>query len=329
MANSLLMPPSSSEPQNALALSQQAPSFFKSQTSWSLPYPLSLFSNSESQEKWQSYENILIACLRTGDNESAYLYLEELTDRFGETNERVIALRGLYAEATARTPQELDDVMANYEEILKEDPSVFTIRKRRAALLRSMGKTSEAVTALTNLLDTSPTDVETWAELADVYVELGLYEQAIFSLEEVLLFAPNAWNMQAKLGEVLYLSAVRAEGGDQLKTLSESMRRFCRSIELCDYYLRGYYGLKLSTTKLLDVLATSKKSQQAAADPVTGELATPSLAAVTKLNEVATSKLVEIVRRSASGEKDWDGYNAAEVIAARELIEKDVQKIQR
>lgn len=23
------------------------------------------------------------------------------------------------------------------------------------------------------------------------------------------------------------------------------MRRFCRSIELCDDYLRGYYGLKL------------------------------------------------------------------------------------
>lgn len=239
------MSPTNSEPQTALALSQQAPSFFKSQSSWSLPYPLSLFSNSESQEKWQSYENIFLACLRTGDNESAYLCLEELTDRFGSTNERVTALRGLYAEATAKTPEELDDVMAHYEEILKEDSSVFSIRKRRAALLRSMGKTSEAVAALTNLLDTSPTDVETWAELADVYVEIGLFDQAIFSLEEVLLFAPNAWNMQAKLGEVIFMSANRAEGGDQLKTLSESMRRFCRSIELCDNYLRGYYGLKL------------------------------------------------------------------------------------
>ena len=29
------------------------------------------------------------------------------------------------------------------------------------------------------------------------------------------------------------------------KILAESMRRFCRSIELCDDYLRGYYGLKL------------------------------------------------------------------------------------
>lgn len=64
-------------------------------------------------------------------------------------------------------------------------------------------------------------------------------------------------------------------------------------------------------------------------DPVTGELAPPSLAAVTKLNELAIAKLGEIVRRSASGEKGWDGYNQAEIIAAREIVEKDAQRLQR
>lgn len=29
------------------------------------------------------------------------------------------------------------------------------------------------------------------------------------------------------------------------KYLAESLKRFCRSVELCDDYLRGYYGLKL------------------------------------------------------------------------------------
>jgi hypothetical protein len=28
------------------------------------------------------------------------------------------------------------------------------------------------------------------------------------------------------------------------------MRRFCRSVELCDDYLRGYYGLKLVCSAL-------------------------------------------------------------------------------
>lgn len=249
MASALLAPPSNTSPESALHLSQAAPSFFASQASFNLPWPLSLLSASESQEKWQIYNNIFIACLASGDSESAYLCLEEITDRFGKENERVMALNGLYQEATAKNDTELQAVLGRYEELLQEDPTLFAVRKRRAALLRSMGRTNEAVAALTELLDASPIDAEGWAELADVYLTQGLYEQAIFSLEEVLLVTPNAWNIHARLGEVLYLNANHSEGAEQVKGLSEAMRRFCRSIELCDDYLRGYYGLKLVSPK--------------------------------------------------------------------------------
>ena len=248
MSTSLLLPPTNSSPETSLTLSQRAKSFFSSQSSWlsSVPYPLSLFINTESQEKWQIYENIFLACLRTGDNEAAYLCLEELTDRFGKGNDRIVALQGLYQEGTAKDNKDLVEVMESYNEILKSDPTIFSIRKRRAALLRSIGRPEEAIKAISNILDSSPTDAEAWAELGDLYLTQGAYEQAVFCLEEVMLIMPNAWNMQAKLGEVLYLSAARTDGAaDQLKLLSESMRRFCRSIELCDDYLRGYYGLKL------------------------------------------------------------------------------------
>jgi hypothetical protein len=40
------------------------------------------------------------------------------------------------------------------------------------------------------------------------------------------------------------MAATASESGAD-KYLTESLRRFCRSIELCDDYLRGYYGLKL------------------------------------------------------------------------------------
>jgi hypothetical protein len=50
--------------------------------------------------------------------------------------------------------------------------------------------------------------------------------------------------MHARLGEVLFIAASANESAAE-KYLTESMRRFCRSIELCDDYLRGYYGLKL------------------------------------------------------------------------------------
>lgn len=128
--------------------------------------------------------------------------------------------------------------------------------------------------ALNSLLDVSPTDAEAWAELADLYISQGLYQQGIFALEEVLLITPNAWNVSAlyrhrkpvtgnytnnlrikihaRLGEVQYAAAATAGSGSGSEVnasmyLTESLRRFCRSIELCDDYLRGYYGLKLVT----------------------------------------------------------------------------------
>ncbi|TKA75218.1 hypothetical protein B0A55_05897 [Friedmanniomyces simplex] len=327
-----LTAPTSSDPRPALSLFAQAPSFLSSQTSswWSsLPYPLSLFLNTESQEKWASYENLFLACLRTGDHETAYACLESLTDRFGKTNDHVLALQGLYQEATAQNTEELEEVMKAYDEVLKDDPTIFSVRKRRAALLRSVGKSAEAIADLTVLVDASPTDAEAWAELADLHLSQGNCEQAFYCLEEVLLVMPHAWNMHARLGEVVYMSAQKMDGGDQMKALAESMRRFCRSIELCDGYLRGYYGLRLTTGRLLEVLQGAKKGQLTASDSLAGDLAPPSIGTVKKLNELATSKLAEIVRRGTAGEKGWDGYSEAELKAARELIDSDTQKIQR
>lgn len=67
--------------------------------------------------------------------------------------------------------------------------------KRRIAVLRSLGRTTSAIDALVGLLDASPTDIEAWSELADLYLSQGLFTQAEYCLEEVLLVAPNAWNV--------------------------------------------------------------------------------------------------------------------------------------
>lgn len=48
-----------------------------------------------------------------------------------------------------------------------------------------------------------------------------------------------------------------------------------------------------------------------------------------KLDRLATSKLAEITRRSAAGEKGWDGYNEAELKAARELLQQETKSIER
>ncbi|KAK5011412.1 hypothetical protein LTR28_003333, partial [Elasticomyces elasticus] len=85
-----------------------------------------------------------------------------------------------------------------------------------------------------------------------------------------------------------------------------------------------------TTTHLLDTLSkVPSKPATATSDPVFGELAPPSLASIQRLNELATAKLAEIVRRNAAGEKGWDGYDMAEIIAARELLDRDTLSIQR
>jgi len=195
-----------------------------------------------------------------------------------------------------------------------------------------MGRIQLAIGVLVDLLQISPTDAEAWAELSDLYLSQNCYDQAIFCLEEVLLVMPNAWNMHARLAEIIYLStnATASDNpGKMLRGSAEAMRRYCRSIELCNNYLRGYYGLKLTTKRLLELLPNAPKSTKNSADSAFSDLPLPTIATVQRLHEMATSKLGEIIRKSSSGEKGWDGYDPAEIIAARELLDRDSKSVAR
>ena len=65
----------------------------------------------------------MLSCLRTGDEKSASVCLERLTARFGAENERLMALKGLFQEATAEDEKVLQSILSEYEEILEENPS--------------------------------------------------------------------------------------------------------------------------------------------------------------------------------------------------------------
>jgi len=307
MTPSLLHPPGQLSPADALSLSQQAPALLQT----------SISSSSETAELWLKYENLLQSCLRTGDESAARQCLERLVARFGEDNERVMALKGLVKEADARNDADLDRILNEYDQILKDNDTNIPIHKRRITLLRSLGRVAEAASALIQLLDFTPTDAEAWSELSDVYLSQGMYPQAIYALEEVLVMAPNAWNIHARLGELQYMAAISPGslgGGSSQKYLAESLKRFSRSIELCDDYLRGYYGLKLVTGAIL------KDSAKPAKQVEDGEFSLPDTKTVERLNELATSKLSEIGRHATGRERGWRGYDELEVAAARELL---------
>lgn len=58
-------------------------------------------------------------------------------------------------------------------------------------------------------------------------------------------------------------------------------------------------------------------------------MAIPPKETLEALNEKATKKLAEIVRRHGAGEPLWQGYDEAEVAAARELLSQNEAKVVR
>lgn len=200
----------------ALSLSQRtAPYLQKHASTGTSTVPTPFLSYPESTDIWLTYEKLFLSCLRTGDDEAAFNCLGKLIRRFGATNERIMGLRGLYQEAVAKDDAALEKVLQEYDEILTEDtvntvgvPEHYNsqgyidlyffqpVAKRRIALLRSLSRTTEAIDALTELVESSPTDIEAWTELSDLYLSQNLFPQAVFCLEEVLLVAPNAWNVR-------------------------------------------------------------------------------------------------------------------------------------
>lgn len=52
---------------------------------------------------------------------------------------------------------------------------------------------------------------------------------------------------------MLYVTAAMSQ--NQIDSLAESVRRFCRSVELCDGYVRGYYGLKVVRRTFLNEIS--------------------------------------------------------------------------
>lgn len=100
---------------SALHLAQQAPVILG-------PNPKSATSSSGTAEEYGRIEQLFLACLRTGDDQSAQTCLDRLSHRFGPANERVMGLHGLYQEATAKDRAALEKIREEYEKILNENP---------------------------------------------------------------------------------------------------------------------------------------------------------------------------------------------------------------
>jgi len=85
----------------------------------------------------------------------------------------------------------------------------------------------------------------------------------------------------------------------------------------------------LTTLKLITIKTTTKLQNLLTEDDREEASGLPTLKTVQRLNEVATKKLAEIIRKHSTGENGWQGYDEAEVIAARELLDRESSDIRR
>jgi ER membrane protein complex subunit 2 len=81
------------------------------------------------------------------------------------------------------------------------------------------------------------------------------------------------------------------------------------------------------SSRLLPLIPEASKTPSK--DSAYGDLLLPTEGTVKALHELATSKLAEIVRRGSAGENGWDGYDEAELKAARELLNRGSGDVQR
>ena len=283
-----------SSPAAALHLTQQTPALLASTPTTTSSFPGTLFS-SETPDLYLTLVTHFYACLSTSDDKSAHLLLEKLTARFGSSDPKVIALRGVYQEAIAESDEDLKTILGEYNKILAQDPMNVPVHKRRIGLVKTLGGEKEAIETLTDFLDAWPTDVEGWCELSDLYLKVGAMEKAVWCVEEALLGLPNAWNLHVRAGELEVLCGREAE----------AVKRFCRAVELCEGYLRGWYGLKVAVGKCLE----AKK-----------EVVGLGREKLQRLDQLATEKLEEIVKERNT--KDVQEEQRAELIAAQALLNK-------
>jgi hypothetical protein len=124
MSLDLVHPPPNISPEKALQISQKAPQVLQND-SGNLPFPLSVLSASDTPERWTTYENLYVSCLRTGDDKSARAILDKLVQRFGDKNERVMAYQAMMAETKAETDQDALKLLKEFGDEIDADPSNF------------------------------------------------------------------------------------------------------------------------------------------------------------------------------------------------------------
>lgn len=206
-------------------------------------------------------QHFYLSIMTSHDNDAS-LMLNRITDRFGETTSRVALMKSQYLEVT-------EGPEAAYKYLTERDENDFIAMKRRAAFSKFKGNTKEYIEKLLSITEIIPTDAEVWTELGEAYYTAGQYSQSIHAFQETLILTPHAYNIFSRIGEVYHTQVSRNTSistVDKVEFLSQAVKHFLRSVELCPVYIRGWAGVHITTKEILALPEASSKLTQSQKD---------------------------------------------------------------
>ncbi|CAL8111440.1 unnamed protein product [Orchesella dallaii] len=189
-------------------------------------------------EKWVVMEQVAIASMDMHNLPIAEDLIMELKERFPKS-ERVRLLQIQRLNLLGRH----EDAMKGLDAMIDRDPTNSVPYKRKIAILKSLGRTTEAIKELSEYLNRFMSDQEAWSELCDLYLSEGEYNRAVFCAEELVLHTPHNFFVHQRLGDIRYTM-----GG--IENLKLALSYYSQALKLNASSMRSIFGLFLSASSL-------------------------------------------------------------------------------
>lgn len=200
------------------------------------------------EEKWTVIEQFCLAAFDLHDDDIYTICLDRLNKQFPGSNR--VRLLNIIAECELEG--NYDEAIRQYNEMLEDDETNTSARKRKIAILICQRKNVEAIRELCEYLKKFMNDQEAWKELCDLYVQEQDYHKAIFCMEDSLMSNPLSHVYYIRLAELHYTIGT-------FESFELARAYYQQAIRLNENSARALHGLCLTLKYLL---ASNKLSSQ-------------------------------------------------------------------
>lgn len=202
-------------------------------------------------DEWTLYEQVAVAAMDCQCLDVAKDSIKVLRKEFPESK-RVGKLEAILLEAKGSWIE----AEKAYSTLLEDNPLDQVIHKRRVAMAKAQGNLPGAIEWLNKYLEIFMADHDAWRELAEIYVSLQMYKQALFCYEELILAEPTI-----PLHHLAYADVLYTLGG--LENLLTAKKYYASAIDLTGgKNTRALFGICLCTSAIAQLSNNRNKEDK-------------------------------------------------------------------